>query len=178
MGIFDDEYLGHTVAEYATALGIAAAVLVAVWLTKWVVTRRLRALTARTETRLDDLGVVIVGRTSFAVAVAVAIYAGSLSLSLRAELADALRGASVIALIFQVGMWVSAASGFLLADYRDQRKAEGDTVSLGAVAVLGVFGRVALWIVILLLVLDNAGVNVTVLVAGRSRSATPSPWVT
>jgi small-conductance mechanosensitive channel len=76
-----------------------------------------------------------------------------------------IRRVAVIASIFQGGLWVSAALDGWLADYR-RRRIKDDAAAVTTVAALAFLGRVALWSIIFLLVLDNFGIDVTALVAG------------
>lgn len=72
---------------------------------------------------------------------------------------------AAVALIVQAGIWLNAVILFWLEGYR-QRKLKEDPASVTTMSAVSFVGRLVLWLVILLLVLDNLGVNITALVAG------------
>jgi small-conductance mechanosensitive channel len=70
-----------------------------------------------------------------------------------------------IAFLVQAGIWASAAFMAWLRKYREA-EIEEDAASVMTMNVLGFIVRIALWSTVLLLALDNLGVDVTALVAG------------
>ncbi len=94
-----------------------------------------------------------------------AVFAGSAVITLPAVVTTVLRAATIIALLVQGGIWASATISFLLERYR-QRKLKADPAGVTTMNALGFLARLGLWAVVLLLVLDNLGVNITALVAG------------
>ena len=69
----------------------------------------------------------------------------------------------MIAAFIQVGVWVSSGLQIWLEHYR---KIEEDGANRTTMNALSFVGRLILWVVIFLLVIDNLGVDVTALVAG------------
>lgn len=70
-----------------------------------------------------------------------------------------------IAFLVQAGYWIAAALGHILDKRREQELVDNP----GAVAAMDVLSfvmRVGVWSVVLLVLLDNLGVNITALVAG------------
>jgi small-conductance mechanosensitive channel len=72
---------------------------------------------------------------------------------------------AAVALVIQGGFWAAAALTGWLAGYRRTRVAH-DPAAATTVSAMGFVGRMVLWTVVLLLALDNVGVDVTALVAG------------
>jgi small-conductance mechanosensitive channel len=62
-------------------------------------------------------------------------------------------------------VWAHNAIRFWVTDYRQDRLAD-DASSVTAVAALGFIGALLVWAIVLLLILDNVGVEVTSLIAG------------
>jgi small-conductance mechanosensitive channel len=73
--------------------------------------------------------------------------------------------AFVIALLLQAGLWGGALINSALEEYH-QRKQEQSPEDLTTLGLIGLAGRVAVWSIVVLLVLDNLGVDITALVAG------------
>jgi small-conductance mechanosensitive channel len=72
-------------------------------------------------------------------------------------------GAIVVLTALQVGMWAHAAVGYLL---HHRRGVSQDADLTGSLAIVNFVAGVAIWALVLLLALDNLGVNITALVAG------------
>jgi small-conductance mechanosensitive channel len=70
-----------------------------------------------------------------------------------------------IGLLLQLGVWSSAALTMFVGLRREQQLAD-DPGAVAAMDLLGFVLRLTVWAAVLLLMLDNLGVNVTALVAG------------
>jgi small-conductance mechanosensitive channel len=70
---------------------------------------------------------------------------------------------TVIATLIQAGIWVSTAMQIWLENYRKEEADGGHRMTMNALSFIG---RLVLWATILLLILDNLGIDVTALVAG------------
>lgn len=164
--MLDEVYLGNSVRAYLTAAGAALAVLLLVKIATYVLVKRLSLLAQRTTTSIDDTVIRILGATRFFLSAVVAVYVGAQFLAIRPDVAGWLRLAAVLAFLLQTGLWLSAAVTATAARMREKKIARGDTAGLGIIAMMGLFGRVVVWVVIVLLALDNLGVNITAAVAG------------
>lgn len=161
-----DIYYGNSVRAYAVAVAIAIGVTLGLDIFKRVIARRVRKLAKFTTTRIDDLLLHVIAKTRFLTMIAIGIYAGSVSLTLT-PIVDHLVGAAIIIIVLlQIGTWASSAITFSLKDYRKRKTEEGDPSSLGAAGLLAAVAKLVAWSVVLLLVLDNLGVDITALVAG------------
>jgi small-conductance mechanosensitive channel len=164
MGFLEQEYFDNTVRQYLYAAGVAVATVVAVRLVRTVVQRRMRKLAAQTETGLDDLFFELVASTRPLVVVVLAVCAGAGMLEVPRLAARLLPVLATTMLLIQVGLWGTAAVRFLVDRRRRGREGEPDTRA--AFGVLGVLGMGAVWVIVILLLLDNFGVDVTALVTG------------
>jgi small-conductance mechanosensitive channel len=94
-----------------------------------------------------------------------ALVLGSQFLVSTPRVSTVLGHAVVIGLLIQLGLWGTSAMVAFLAQRRERQLAE-DPGTVATMDILGFVLRVAIWSVILLLTLDNLGVNITALVAG------------
>lgn len=165
MLFLQQDLLGNTVQQWLIAFGIAAAVVLAVGLIRLLVVRRLAALAKRTSTSVDDLFVYVVRRTHLLLVWLPAFWIAGHSLELPSRLELFIKGAASLAMVLQVGRWVGGAIDFWIANSRARAMQEnaGAATSLGA---LNFIAKVALWALLLLVGLDNIGVNVSAMVAG------------
>ncbi|UCF10967.1 MAG: mechanosensitive ion channel family protein [Candidatus Bipolaricaulota bacterium] len=148
---------------------LAGAVVVFVAAVLWVFTRlllrRLSRWAERTPGRLDDLIVDLLGKTKLLFLMVVSLYAGSLAVDLP-DIAERVLGAlSIIALLVQAGFWGNGLITFWIAR-SVRRRLEEDAATATSLAALGFLSKIVLWGIVLLVALDNIGVDITALIAG------------
>lgn len=158
-------FYGNTLAEWLLALGAAVAVYVALTLTKSLVLRQLGRLAGHTRNDLDDMLVAVLQRTRVFILVIVALLAGAQFVVLDPSVATLIRWAAIVVVVVQVGLWGNTAIVFYV-DRQVKRQLEEDAAGATTVNALGFVGRLALWSFLLLVALDNFGVDITALVAG------------
>ncbi len=157
--------LGNTVQSWLIAIVVfftCDALLLAI---RSFSVSRLTALSKRTSTRVDDLLAYVLARTRGFFLVAVSLAAASTLLTLPPAAYLWGQRLLVIVVFAQIGLWATAGGRFALGRYRDD-KMEEDRGAATMVVALGFLLQVAIWSVVLLLALDNLGVNVSALVAG------------
>lgn len=157
-------FLGHDLREWAAAAGIALLAFLAAALVRRVLVRRGGGLAAKTATGIDDFVVRLAARTRLFLVLFPALYLGSLALGPGATGGNVLRTLAVLAVLAQLAIWAADAIDFWVAVRR--RRLGADAASATTVAVLNFLGKLVLWFVLLLLALENLGVDVTALVAG------------
>ncbi len=159
------EFLGNSLLRWLYAFIVAAAIVILVWAVRGLVVRRLGAIARRTTTSLDDSLIAVVRRTKLWLAGLPALLIASRSLVLPDKLDGGLARAAEIAVIVQLGLWLAALLDFWIARSRERAAAEnpGATTSLGALAFVG---KLVLWSMLTLVVLDNLGIDVTAMIAG------------
>ncbi len=158
-----DTFYGNEIQTWLIALGAAVGTLIALRLVEQVLIVRIQRLTERTSTILDDVVIGALRKTKLTYLLIVSVFAGSIWLSLPDDVRSVLWRVTIVATLIQAGIWLSAALQIWLQNYR---KVEADGANLMTMNALSLLGRMALWATILLLVLDNLGVDVTALVAG------------
>lgn len=163
--VLDLPLYGGTLSQWLLALAITAVVVLAVRLAKPLIVRRLGAAAARTHVAIDDAVVQALQATRMLLVTIVALNIGSRALQLPDNAQKIVDGASAIALFVQVGLWGAALLQFWLQ--RTEQRARGTNPALvTSLAAVGFIGRIVLWSLVLLLILDNLGINITTLIAG------------
>jgi small-conductance mechanosensitive channel len=157
--------LGNPMADWCVALGFAVAINVAVALVRWVALAKLSKAATRSRTHFDDGVIEAIRRTRQWLVLFVSLYIGSRYLELPERTSVFLGGAATVAVFLQLGIWISAILDFALNRYRHHAM-ETDTAALTSLSALTFIARTLIWAAILLLALDNLGVNVTAMVAG------------
>lgn len=165
MPFADVAVLGSSLAQWARALGLSAATLGALWLARGLLTRRLGALAARTANRVDDLVVLLVRRTrTFTLAVA-ALWPLLAVVDPSPAVQQAARLLTVLVAGVQLAIWGNILIAHLL-EARVARLRTADPSSATTLNGLTILARGLMWVVLVLLALDNLGVNISALVAG------------
>jgi small-conductance mechanosensitive channel len=129
-----------------------------------LVCRRLRHAAAVAEMPLADIAATVVEGTRTPFLVVLSCYAGLQLLDVSSRLAGLADGAITAVVLLQVALWGNCALAAWARSGATGRWA-GDGKAAGSMAVLGFLARVVLWVLVLLVLLDNLGVNITALVA-------------
>jgi len=156
--------LGNDVAAWTAALATAAVVCVLLYGVRRFVVSRLQAYAHATATHLDDVAIKVLCATSPLFVLLMGLYAGAQWLVLPGNGAAVLARLAIAAALLQVARWGDVGMRDWLHHYRAERSAL-DVASTTSTAALGFVVRTLLWLVIVLMILDNFGVNITTLVA-------------
>lgn len=97
-------------------------------------------------------------------ALLLAAYLGSLTLALSGKAQAVLQSVTILALLVQLALWARVAIEFWVA--RTRRRRGTDAASITMAGAVGFLAKLVLWTIVLLLALDNLGVDVTALVTG------------
>lgn len=165
MNFLYETIYNNTVKEWLIAIGIFALSMVLLRILKAIFVRRLNVLAQKTSTDLDNLLLDLIKKTKSFFLLAVAIYAGSFTLTLPAEVSNIIQILFLIACLVQAAIWGDGIIDFFLQRYKKE-KLDKDAAGVTTITAIGFLAKIALWVVILLLALDNMGVNITGLVAG------------
>lgn len=156
---------GNAATAWLVALAILVGGVAVLLVTRRVLVARLGKWASRTATDLDDLVVDLLRRTRWYFIFMVATSAAALALVLPAATRQGVRTLTVIALCLQAIAWGNGVIQFWVERYT-VRRVNVDGATATTVTALGYLARMVVWLVILLLALDNFGVDVTTLVTG------------
>ncbi len=165
MDQLDVTFLGNTLLSWLMAVGILIVAFILLRAIVSTVGSQLAHLSGRTKTSWDDIVTVALTKTKPTLLLVVAVYAGASTLHLTPGVEKILRSATIIALLLQGGIWASWGIRRWISIHREGRPPE-EAAAVMTMNVLGVAARFTLWSLIVLLSLDNVGINVTALVAG------------
>lgn len=165
MDFLQQVFLGNTLRSWLTALLVFGASLALLRLLERLVLHRMGRYARRTVTYVDDLVAAVLGKTKGFFYLAVALWAGVQFVGLPARLEGVVEVAAILALLVQAGIWSAEGITYYVTRYR-QDVIEEDAGAATTMAAVGFVGRLVVWSVILLLALDNLGIDVTALIAG------------
>jgi small-conductance mechanosensitive channel len=160
-----DVWTQNEVWQWGTAGITACCVLLAASLTLRWVRKRYLILAATERVELLELPLEIASKTSGGFLLVLALFAGLSTLRLPAEARGVATTVLTVVGFWQLGVWGSAA---VLAWLMVRRKAsqETDRAAVGSLGIIGFVMRILVWTLVMLLALDNLGVDITALVAG------------
>jgi small-conductance mechanosensitive channel len=161
--ILDRTYLGNTVAVWALALGTFVVATLALRLIVRGVARRLGKISEAKGWKVLGLLGEILAKTSFLTIAFAGLLAGAQFLHLPPKFDQLLRSLLIVLGLLQGGIWVTMLLERWL-QYKVSREKEGGRST--AVMLLSFTGKLLLWGFILLLSLENLGIDVTALIAG------------
>ncbi|HUG89458.1 MAG TPA: mechanosensitive ion channel family protein [Planctomycetaceae bacterium] len=161
----EQEIYGNTVRQWLIALGVFVAAAIVFRLIKAIIARRAARRAERTQTGWADAGVRTLDATKLWFLFVLALYCASLALVLPEKARTVVRSVTVIASLVQAAVWGTALITYSLTGYV-QRRMETDAAAVTTVSALGFVGKLVLYAVVLLLILENLGVDVTALIAG------------
>lgn len=165
MFIQEQVYLGNSLLKWVIALAVAVSIYVALSILRRTVGSRLKILADRTTTDLDDFLVDLIQvRTKKILFLALAAYGASMFIVLPLEVQRIILGAVFVLLFLQVGLWGNGIISFFVT--RRVAKDGEEGLNLEAYSVITWIAKAALWIIVVLLVLNNLGIEITALVAG------------
>ena len=167
--MIDNVYYGNSASTWLIAAAVFLVTLLSfAWIGR-VVAKRLRALSERVHITLFEYLARLVAGTSFLSLTVFSLYLASHALELPESLRQKLMSAAFIVLILQIGMWISQFSSLAILAYSRLRFGHDPDRSTSTISALGLASFVAkgcVWIIVVLLILDNLGINITALVTG------------
>ncbi|WP_455366779.1 mechanosensitive ion channel family protein [Kaarinaea lacus] len=163
--ILQTEIASNSLQTWLIAVAIAIIVFLLAGTIRYVSCWQLERLAKRNEVIVWPVLKAVVKKTRWLFIFLLALFIGSLVVELPGRYREVFTTVVIVALILQAGIWGSAAWHLVLEKYREEQIAK-DPARVTTLNVLSFVGRIVLWSVVLLLVLDNLGVNITALVAG------------
>jgi small-conductance mechanosensitive channel len=162
------EFLGNPVIDWALATVIFLVSLTVLPLIKGFIGARKRRWTPQDRQQVHtaiELTTQLVGRTSRLFILAVALWLASRDLIFPPRVERILTITIVMLFWLQVGLWAMSAVRFFI-DLRRARSAGVDAALAGSMDVIVFTAALIIWAMVLLLALDNLGVQIKPLLAG------------
>jgi small-conductance mechanosensitive channel len=148
------------------AAGIAAVVaFLVLWAVRSLIARKYAQYAETEPTERLEVLFAAASRTTLPFMLVVSALAGLGFFGVDHRIEKLLHSLLAITVFWQAGLWASTALGVWLERRRKQTIAE-DKAAASSIGIIRFVGRAAVWVMVLLLTLDNLGVNITALVAG------------
>lgn len=155
----------NSIAAWLIASAVATVVLIVLIALRAAVRRYHRKFRETERTELLEIPFEVLSRTTSLFFIVLASSIGLRTLTLGSTSLTIINSATTIALFWQAGVWaVATASAWL--ERKRQRTLQSDRAFAGSLGIISFILNVVIWAFVMLLTLDNLGVNITALVAG------------
>lgn len=151
--------------SWSIALAAAAAVLTALLLLRRIVRRYHGKMIATERLELMEIPLEVLSRTTLVFFFVLAIFVGLATLTVPPRTQHILDSVLTVTLFYQAGVWATAATkGWF--ERKQHSGLASDRAAAGSLGIIAFIAQGVIWAMVVLLTLDNLGVNITALVAG------------
>ncbi len=167
--IGDHDVLGNTIAEWSVGGAIFIGSFLLLFIAKGLLKGILTRLAKRSPSDAHDFLLRLITRTYTAILLIVALHLGAINLELLPELRKILKITLALSVLIQLMIWGNQLIEFLalrVVKARESRLGMKDPTVQTIIPILRLIGRITLFAVLLLLTLDNLGVNISALLTG------------
>ncbi|MFI4890208.1 MAG: mechanosensitive ion channel family protein [Steroidobacterales bacterium] len=155
---------GNSPGDWLIAAIVAAAVWITLWILRDFIARRYRRYLAGVNSPPVRILPDLAGSTRQFFMVAIALFVARAYLVLPPAVQRALFRLVLVLILLQAGIWAVRSVRLLLDIKRQERGA--DATLTGSMSVILLVSRLLIWSVLMLVALENFGVNITALLAG------------
>src|SRR5690606_36802082 len=165
ISLLEREFLGVTLEAWFILLALWASITILFVIVRRVVLWRLRKLSERTSNIVDDVIYSLVDKTRFYFLLALALYIAVSVAPLTEKIGLYISRVAFVVLLIQVIQWGDQLISDWIRRYKAQ-KLEEDAAAVTSMQAVGFVARLLLYSIVVLVALDNFGINVTAMVAG------------
>ena len=155
----------NPVQDWLVGIGVAMIFFLFVLLAKRIIYKKLVAFAAKTITTWDDLVTELIGKLHPLFFLVLAVSLGSARVSLPKGVEVLLDHCIMIIVLIQSAVLSTYAVSFFVDLFR-KKKLESNAGAVTTLTSLGFVLRMMIWVMLILIGLDNLGVNITTLIAG------------
>lgn len=164
LGISERVFYGNSIADWLIAGVVAVGVWSGLSLLRRFIAGRSKRYAAGHRSMPVRLLVYLNDNTKQFLFLAVALYSGQENLSLPPKLQHIVSNFVLMLILLQVGLWAGRSVRFYLEIKEMERGA--DRAIAGSLDIINFVARMLIWSLLILVALDNLGVNITALLAG------------
>jgi len=165
MFFIENQFYGNDLQTWLIALGLFAGTIIILQVIKRIIKIRLAALIKKSSTEIDDVFLPLIRETRLLFFVVLGVYIGSTVLSLPQSDQEILNRVLYLGLFLQSGFWGMGLINYYVNRGVSGKLDEDDGEVATTIDIFGLIAKIALWILVGLLILDNFEVEVNSLIA-------------
>ena len=163
--LLQKSFYDNTVKEWLVALLVFIVIFLLMRILKAVIYGQIYKIATKTDNVWDNLAAELINRIKPFFLLTIALYLGSLLLSLPETIMDIIGKFVGVVILIQLAILGSYIISFWV-NRQKKEKVELDAAAVTTFTAVGFIIRIILWSIIVLIALDNLGVDVTALIAG------------
>lgn len=158
------EFFGNSVVTWLASFGLFLLVLAVLAIVRRTIRKRLFPAIGDSSPHALQIARHVVAHTGVWFLVLIALFVASRLLA-PMRWTDMIPRIATVGLVLQLGLWATAALTMFLK-LRRARQLAADPGTVAAMDLVGFLLRLVVWAAVLLVLLDNLGINITTLIAG------------
>jgi len=155
---------GNSIQDWLGAICILGGVIILLVLIKRIIKNRAIRLVKKSENEVDNFIIPVLDQTRWFSFGALGLYLGLNVLDLPADLQYWVNAGIQIAFVLQIGFWGSGAINYYVNRNVDEKVKEDHGEEATTLDALGLMARIFLWVILLLIVLDNFNIEISSLI--------------
>lgn len=164
MDVLGQLFSENSLKTWLIAAGAALGIFLLLLLAKRLFQSRIKALVRKTTFKADDFMIPVLNRTRWFSLLAVGLLVGAEFLQLPAVVGLWFGRVMRIVLAIQVGIWGSGVIAFYIDRSVEQKMDLDHGEDATTLDALGLIGKIALWVLLALIILDNLDVEISSLI--------------
>jgi small-conductance mechanosensitive channel len=158
-------FYNNTVKEWLIAATLFVVVFFIMRILKAIIYRQVFRIANKTDNVWDNVAAELINKTKPVFLLTIALYLGSLSLSLPESVTIIISKFVGVVILIQLAILGTYIISFWVNREKEE-KIQIDAAAVTTLTAVGFVVRIILWSIIVLIALDNLGVDITALVAG------------
>tara|TARA_Y100001970_G_scaffold147328_1_gene180889 strand:+ start:37585 stop:38670 length:1086 start_codon:yes stop_codon:yes gene_type:complete len=159
-------FINNYIWEWLLAILSIAIIYLALIFIKNLAEKKLKKFADKTSNNFDDYLLEILSSTSKIFVLIGAINIGCEIVKLDTNITNILNHVFILALFWQITKWVILIANIIFARYKKIKEINDDMHGVTAINGLTAISKFVIWLIFLMLAMDNLGVDITALVAG------------
>ena len=165
MGFLNYVIFENSIRNWLISLGILVGVFLILALTKWIINNRLLNRVKKSKTEIDDFIIPVLDQTRWFSFLALGLYLGIQVLKLPAEVRQWVVLGNQVILALQLGFWGTGLISYYVNRSVANKVKEDHGEDATTLDALGLIGKILMWVILSLIILDNLNIEISSLVA-------------
>lgn len=164
--ILDQVFLGNTVKDYLISLIAFVIVAIILWVFKRFFINRLKKIAKKTKTEIDDVLIKCLQLINWPLYLAIALWVAFKFIYVAPNINKIYNYFVTIIIIYYAVKIIIVWINYFTDNITKKRVEEGRATDAGIIKLINNILKGILWLIAILILLDNFGVNITALIAG------------